>query len=251
MIEINNVSHYYGDKAVVDQVKLNIPEKGIVSIIGPNGAGKSTLLSMMSRLLNFKTGEIWIDNLNVQNTPNSTLAKKLSILKQDNHISAKLTVRDLVCFGRYPHSQGKLNEQDLLHINAAIKYLNLTDYENRFLDELSGGQRQRAFVAMVLCQDTPYVFLDEPLNNLDLPHAVAMMKQLRTAADELNKAFVLVIHDLNFASCYSDHIIALRQGSVVFEGSPEALMTTQTLQSIYDLSIDVHTIDGRKIAVYY
>jgi iron complex transport system ATP-binding protein len=122
---------------------------------------------------------------------------------------------------------------------------------DRFLDELSGGQRQRAYVAMVLCQDTEYVLFDEPLNNLDMKHAVGMMKLLRQAADGLGKTVVLVLHDLNFASCYSDYMVAMRSGEVVHHGTPDEIMTTQVLRDVYDMDVDIRDIGGRRISIYY
>ena len=166
-----------------------------------------------------------------------------------NHLG--LTVRDLVSFGRYPYSKGRLTAADSEHIDRALGYLDLLELADRFLDELSGGQRQRAFVAMVLCQDTDYVLLDEPLNNLDMKHATAMMKLLRRAADELGKTVVLVLHDINFASCYSDCIVAMKRGKVVGQGDVQAMIDPVILSEIYDMDIQVHQIGGRKISVYY
>ena len=184
-------------------------------------------------------------------TAGDVLAKRLAILRQDNHIAARLTVRELVTFGRYPHCKGRPTAADHDFISRAIAHLGLQAIEERFLDELSGGQRQRAFVAMVFAQDTDYVLLDEPLNNLDMCHAVAMMRQLRHAADELKKTIVIVVHDLNFASCYSDHIVAMRDGKVVFYGTPDQLLVPAVLKQIYDLDIAVHRIGKEKIALYY
>ncbi|WP_448632261.1 MULTISPECIES: iron ABC transporter ATP-binding protein [Pseudomonas fluorescens group] len=251
MIETRNLSKQYGKQRVVDNVSLKLPTGGIVSIIGPNGAGKSTLLSIVSRLMPMSTGTAWIDGMDVAKTPGDSLARRLSILRQDNQIASRLTVRDLVSFGRYPHSKGRLNAKDRVHIEQAITHLNLQDFADRFLDEISGGQRQRAFVAMVLCQDTDYVLLDEPLNNLDMPHAVAMMRQLRQAVDTLGKTVVTVLHDINFASCYSDYIIAMCDGKVAAEGTPDEIIRSDVLRSIYGIDVSVHTIDGRRIAVFY
>ncbi|MBI4046990.1 MAG: ATP-binding cassette domain-containing protein, partial [Devosia nanyangense] len=149
MIEITNVSKSYGDTCVVDAVSLSIPAGGITSIIGPNGAGKSTLLSMISRLLPMSAGKVSVDGLDVTHTPSDVLAKRLAILRQDNHLSARLTVRDLVGFGRYPHSKGRPTLEDKAKIEEALDYLSLQPLAGRFLDEVSGGQRQRAFVAMI------------------------------------------------------------------------------------------------------
>lgn len=158
-----------------------------MSIIGPNGAGKSTLLALLSRLLPATSGSVHIDELDVAKAPSDVRARRLSILRQDNHPVARLTVRDLVAFGRFPHSRGRLAEEDEKRISESIRYMELESLADRFLNEMSGGQRQCAFVAMVLCQDTDYVLLDEPLNNLDMRHATGMMKLVRRVANELGQ----------------------------------------------------------------
>lgn len=251
MIVTSEVTKTYGDSCVVDGVTLSLPKGGITSIIGPNGAGKSTLLSMVSRLMSMDKGIVTIDGLDVTKTASDVLARRLSILRQENHMTARLTVHDLVSFGRYPYSKGRLTADDKVHIEQAIGYLNLGELSHRFLDELSGGQRQRAFVAMVLCQDTDYVLLDEPLNNLDMKHAMAMMKLLRKAADELGKTVVLVLHDINFASWYSDYIVAMKRGKVAAQGTAEEMIVPAVLADIYDMDIKVHEIGGQRISVYY
>lgn len=251
MIVADEVTKKYGSTSVVDGVTLTLPRSGITSIIGPNGAGKSTLLSMISRLMSMDRGTVTVDGLDVTTTASDVLARRLSILRQDNHMTARLTVRDLVSFGRYPYTKGRLTHEDSTHIEAAIGYLNLTELSDRFLDELSGGQRQRAFVAMVLCQDTDYVLLDEPLNNLDLKHAVSMMQQLRRAARELKKTIVVVLHDINFASVYSDHIVCMKDGKIAHEGPPETIITSDVLTAIYQTPVRVELIDERRIGIYY
>jgi iron complex transport system ATP-binding protein len=251
LIEISNVSKAYGDTIVVRDVSLRLPLRGVTSIIGPNGAGKSTLLSMISRLLPMSTGTVTVDGLDVTTTPSDILAKRLSILRQDNRIASRLTVRDLVEFGRYPYSKGRLTPEDRAQAAAAIGFLGLEPLADRFLDELSGGQRQRAYVAMVLCQDTDYVLFDEPLNNLDMKHAVGMMKLLRRAADDLGKTIVLVLHDINFASCYSDYMVAMRDGAIAHHGTPDEIMTSSVIRDVYDMDVEIQDVQGRKISVYY
>ena len=251
MIEVKNVSKRYEDQLVLQNINETLPSSGITSIIGPNGAGKSTLLSVMSRLLNPDSGHVMVDSLNVNDSNSEQLAKVLSVLRQENHFTSRLSVYDLVSFGRYPYSKGRLTTEDQHYINQALSFLDLLPLANRYLDELSGGQRQRAFVAMVLCQDTKYVLLDEPLNNLDMKHSVAMMKQLRRAADELGKSIVLVIHDINFASTYSDHIIAMKKGEVVFRGVPADVMVPSVIESIFELPVTIEQLGGQLIAVYY
>ncbi len=251
MIEVRSLSKRYGDALVVDGVTLDIPRGGFTSIIGPNGAGKSTLLSMISRLVPMSAGSVMVDGMDVTRTPGKELAQRLSILRQDNRSALRLTVRELVAFGRFPHSGGRLTGEDVRHIDDALAYLGLTDLQDRHIDELSGGQRQRAYVAMVMCQDTEYVLLDEPLNNIDMRHAVDMMQLLRRAADERGKTVVVVLHDINFASCCSDHIIALKRGRLACQGSPAELIRDEVLGDLYEMGLRVHEVDGQRICVYY
>ncbi|MNW52024.1 Iron(3+)-hydroxamate import ATP-binding protein FhuC [compost metagenome] len=251
MVKVRGVSKQYGGKTVIDNVSLDIAKGKITSFIGPNGAGKSTLMSIISRLITKDSGEILIEDQEIGKWKNNELAKKISILKQSNHINIKLTVKDLVSFGRFPYSQGKLTKEDHVHIDEAIAYMDLGSMENKYLDELSGGQKQRAFIAMVIAQNTEYVLLDEPLNNLDMKHSVQIMKVLRRLTDELGKTVILVIHDINFASCYSDHIVALKNGVVVREGSVNEIMNSSVLSEVYDMEIPIEEIGGNKIAVYF
>jgi iron complex transport system ATP-binding protein len=194
---------------------------------------------------------VTVDGMDVTRTPSDVLAKRLSVLRQDNQLMAKLTVRDLVAFGRFPHSRGRITAEDDRHIRQALEFLDLEALADRFLDELSGGQRQRAFVAMVLCQDTDYVLLDEPLNNLDMKHAADMMRLLRRAADELGKTVVVVLHDINFASCYSDHIVAMRDGRVAAQGAPEEIMESGIIRSIFGIDVSIFREETGIYALYY
>lgn len=251
MVEIMNVTKQYATKNVVDHVSVSIKKGQITSFIGPNGAGKSTLLSIVSRLISKDSGDIRIDDVDISQTKSKDLAKKVSILKQSNNISVRLSIRELVSFGRFPYSQGNLTEEDIRHVDEAIKYMELEDIQDKFLDQLSGGQRQRAYIAMVIAQDTEYILLDEPLNNLDMKHSVQIMKVLRRMVDELGKTIVIVLHDINFASCYSDHIVALKDGRVVKEGPTPEIINNAVLKEIYDMDIPINNINNCKICVYF
>ncbi|KAA9004118.1 ABC transporter ATP-binding protein [Paenibacillus spiritus] len=251
MIEIRNVTKRYGGRPVVSDVSLTIPKGQVTSFIGPNGAGKSTLLSMMSRLSGKDSGEVLIDGREIDRWDSGELAKRVSILKQTNQIGVRLTVRELVSFGRYPYSKGRLNASDRAAIDEAIHYLGLEELQDRYLDQLSGGQCQRAYIAMTVAQNTDYVLLDEPLNNLDMKHAVQIMKVLRRLSGELGKTVVIVLHDINFASCYSDRIVALKHGKVVREGTAEEMISPEALREIYEMDIPVENIRGQRIGVYF
>jgi len=251
VVEVKGVSKLYGSKHVVENVSVQIAKGKITSFIGPNGAGKSTLLSMVSRLIDKDQGEVLIEGKEIGQWKSNDLAKKISILKQSNHINIRLTIRDLVGFGRFPYSQGRLTAEDKKYIDEAIQYMELGDIQDKYLDELSGGQRQRAYLAMVLAQDTEYILLDEPLNNLDMKHSVQIMKVLRRLVNELGKTIVIVIHDINFASCHSDYIVALKNGRVVKEGTTDEIIDSAVLKEIYDMDIEIHNINGNRICTYF
>lgn len=251
MIKIDKIVKRYDETVILDNITTGIRTGGITSIIGPNGAGKSTLLSIIGRLLFADSGSVRVDGFNVAKTKSEQLAQTLSILRQENQFNSRLTVEDLVGFGRYPYTKGRLTLKDKEKINESLSFLNLVEFRHRFLDELSGGQRQRAYVAMVLCQDTKYVLLDEPLNNLDMKHAVVMMKQLRQAADQLGKTIILVIHDINFASAYSDYIIAMKKGVLCYQGTPADIMKAEILEDVFDTPLTIREIDNQLIAMYY
>jgi iron complex transport system ATP-binding protein len=251
MIQVKNLIKKYSDKTVVEKVSVNIEKGKITSFIGPNGAGKSTVLSMITRLMKKDSGEVLIEGKRLEDWDNKDLSKKIAILKQSNNISLKLTIRELVSFGRYPHSEGRLTEEDNNYIDEAIEYMKLKDIEYKYLDELSGGQRQRAYIAMVIAQNTEYVFLDEPLNNLDMKHSVEMMKVLRNLCDDLGKTVVLVMHDINYTSCYSDYIVALKNGKIAKYGKTGEIIQKGVLEEIYEMEFDIREINGDKICVYF
>ena len=251
MIAISNITKSYGTTRVLDDVTLTIPTGGLTSIVGPNGAGKSTLLAVVSRLMKADSGAVRVGGLDIAATADDVLARKLSIMRQENHIAARLTVRDLVGFGRFPYSRGRLTAEDASRIDDALAFADLQGLSDRFLDQLSGGQRQRAFFAMVLAQDTDYVLFDEPLNNLDVKHAVATMRLIRRMAHEFGKTVVLVVHDLNFASAYSDRIIAMREGRIAAEGSPAEIIEETMLQRVFDTPFVVRDFNGKRIVDFY
>lgn len=251
MLEVKGITKIYGNKKVLDNVSLTIKKYSITSFIGPNGAGKSTLLNIMNKMIKMSKGDIFLDGISLKNYKEEDRAKKVAILKQNNNILLKLTIRELVEFGRYPHSKGKLNDVDIEKINQALIYMNLKNIENKYIDELSGGQRQRAFIAMVLAQDTEYILLDEPLNNLDMKHSVEIMRLLKKLCKDLKKTVVIVIHDINFASCYSDYIVALKDGKLIIDNSTKEVMQKKVLESVYDIQMKIQEINGNRICVYY
>lgn len=251
MITLTDVKKNYNDEVSIGPVNLEIPQGGLTAFVGPNGAGKSTLLTMVGRLLGIDEGVINVAGLDVSSAKSDDLAKVLSILRQENHFITRLTVRQLVSFGRFPYSKGRLTAKDEEIISKYVDFFGLGELENRYLDQLSGGQRQRAYVAMVLCQETEYVLLDEPLNNLDISHSVQMMRHLRSAATDLGRTIIVVLHDINFASCYADYVCAVKNGAIAHFGRIEEIMNDKLLTEIFNTKVQV--IDGPygKIACYH
>ena len=249
MISIAGATKSY-DEVQIGPLDISIPKAGITSLIGPNGAGKSTMLLMIGRLLSMDEGLIKVAEMDVAETKSNDLAKILTILRQENHFVTRLTVRQLAGFGRFPYSKGRLTREDEAIISKYIDFLDLADLENRYLDELSGGQRQRAYVAMVLTQETEYVLLDEPLNNLDVARSVRMMGHLQQAASEFGRTILTVMHDINFAARYSDRICAMKDGKIAAFGSVDEIMDAKVLTEIFETEIEI--IDGPHgpIAVY-
>lgn len=167
---VKEITKRYDGKTVVDGVSFEIPKGKVLSLIGPNGAGKSTVMGMLSRLIARDSGLVDFEGTEITRWKSRELSKRLAILTQANNVQMKLTVRELVAFGRFPYSGGRLTQEDNEIIDRAIAYMELGDFEEQFIDELSGGQRQRAYIAMVIAQDTEYILLDEPTNNLDIYH---------------------------------------------------------------------------------
>ena len=250
-MNIQELTKTYDGKTVVDSVSFEIPKGKVLSLIGPNGAGKSTVMGMISRLIARDEGLVNFHGKDIGKWKSRELSKKLAILTQSNQIQMKLTVQELVAFGRFPYSGNRITKEDQEIIDQAIAYMELEDMRDRFIDELSGGQRQRAMIAMVIAQDTDYVLLDEPTNNLDIYHAVNMMKIVRRLCDELGKTVVLVLHEINYAAFYSDYICAFVDGRIAKFGTVEEVMTKENLSEIYQVDFEIQMVKGRPLAIYY
>ena len=248
---IKNLTKQYDGKPVVDSVSFEIPKGKVISLIGPNGAGKSTVMGVISRLIARDSGLVEFDGNDIAKWKSRELSKRLAILTQSNNIQMKLTVRELVAFGRFPYSGGRITEEDKKIIDQAIAYMELEEFQDRFIDELSGGQRQRACIAMVIAQDTEYVLLDEPTNNLDIYHATNMMKIVRRLCDELGKTVVLVLHEINYAAFYSDYICAFVDGKIAKFGTVREVMTKENLSQIYNVDFEIQEIEGKPLSIYY
>ena len=232
MIEVQNLSHDIHGAPILRDITVTVPKGGVVALVGPNGAGKSTMLSLMARLIPRQQGRITVDELVVGESDDKDLARRLAILPQTVHAASRLTVRDLVGFGRYPYHRGRPTPDDRAMVEDGMRLFDLLPLAERSLDTLSGGQRQRAFVAMTYVQDTDYLLLDEPLNNLDLAASRALMARLRDLADNKDRTVIIVLHDINFATAYADHVI-----------------TETLIQSVFETDAPLRTVEGRPVVM--
>lgn len=250
MIEISHLTHSIGRQPILRDLSLRLPRGKITALIGPNGAGKSTLLSLIGRLVPLQQGRITLNGADIATTPSRELARRMAILAQHNAPGSRLRVAELVTFGRWPHSQGRPAPEDAGHVSAALAAMGLTALANRFLDELSGGQRQRAFIAMTLAQEAEWLLLDEPLAALDMAHARGVMAQL-AALRAAGKSVVVVLHDINHAAVWADHIVALKEGKLAAEGPPAQLCTPETLGALYEMPLQVMQIEGKPLVLHH
>lgn len=251
MISIEGLYKAYDNKPVLCNISTLFPTGQVSSLIGPNGAGKSTLLMLMARLLQPNRGEIRIADRSIADFRPRDYALRVATLRQSPDINLRLSVEELVAFGRFPYTHGALDARDHKAIKEALAFLSLESLKERYIDELSGGQRQLAFLAMTIAQQTDYLLLDEPLNNLDMKHSVQIMRALRRLCDEHGRTVVMVIHDINFAANYSDHIVAMKSGSICFSGQASEVITEEKLRELYELDFEIIRNDHGCVCNYF
>lgn len=249
MIKINDVSHHIGKQLILDDIQLSLPSAQVIALIGPNGAGKSTLFSLMSRLQPLQSGRVSFAEHDIVDCDARTLAMTVAMLSQDNQVQGRLRVHELLMFGRYPYHQGRPTAADVQKVAEIIARFELEPLADRFLSTLSGGQRQRVLIAMIVCQDTPYVLLDEPLNNLDMYHAGRLMRELRTLSHTEQKTVVIVLHDINQAAQFADTVVTMKSGQVIAVGRPVEVITQATMKQLYDVDVTVLHHEGRPVIV--
>lgn len=251
MLAFENISKKYGDRVILDNITAELQPGRITALVGTNGSGKSTLLSILSRLIEADNGSVSLYEQPLDTYKPNELAKKMSIMKQANHMDVKLTVRDLISFGRFPYSKGRLTEEDLKKVDEAIAIAELTEYQDSYIDELSGGQRQRAFLAMIIAQDTQTILLDEPLNNLDIKHSMLVMGTLRKLVNKFGKTVVIVLHEINFASHFADYIIAMKDQKIKYHLPTQEFIHQGKLKEIFGVSFDIIEHRNKKICSYF
>ncbi|WP_201548189.1 ABC transporter ATP-binding protein [Psychrobacter sp. Pi2-1] len=253
MIKLNNISHHIGKQKILHDITLSLPTAQVIALIGPNGAGKSTLFSVMARLQPLQSGQVSfsVDNeeRDIVSCQARTLAKTVAMLGQDNHVQGRLRVHELLMFGRYPYHQGQPTADDQQKVQEILERFELEPLAERFLSTLSGGQRQRVLIAMIVCQDTPYLLLDEPLNNLDMYHAGRLMRELRQLSHNQQKTVVIVLHDINQAAQFADTVVTMKAGEVTAVGRPADVITKETMKDLYNVDVTVLSHQGRPVIV--
>jgi len=241
VIETENVKIGYQENIIVDQLNLSIPEGEITALVGANGSGKSTILKTLSRLMKPKSGTVYLDGRAIHEQKTRDLAKELAILPQNPTAPEGLTVLELVTYGRFPHQKGlkPLTMEDKEKIAWAIEMTGIGEFANRPIDQLSGGQRQRAWIAMALAQDTKILFLDEPTTFLDMAHQLEVLELLQKLNVQEKRTIVMVVHDLNHASQYAGHMVAIKKGKVMKTGTPIDVMKSDILEEVFGVRSDI------------
>ena len=239
MITITDLDYRIGNKPILHNINLELAPGGIIALIGPNGAGKSTLLSLIARLNPLQSGSIRVDTLDIATSDSRAIARKLAILQQQTRFMSRLTIEELLTFARFPYHRGRprAHDRDILR--------------HTYIDALSGGQRQRALVAMTFAQDTDYILLDEPLNNLDMHYARNLMANLRQAVDDYGKTILVVLHDINYAAHYADHVVAMQHGRIRHSGTTNEVLSGANISALYDMDVEMLSHDGRRVCLYF
>lgn len=240
-INIKDLKIGYDKKIIIEDLDLSIEEGKVTSIIGPNGCGKSTLLKSIGRILKKEKGEVFLLDKNMDNMKSKEIAEKLAILSQNPTAPSELKVEELVSYGRYPHRSNvnKLSRKDKEKIEWALKVTNTLEFRERELSDLSGGQRQRVWLAMALAQETDILLLDEPTTFLDMSHQLEVLNIVNNLNEKHKCTIVMVLHDINHAAKYSDFIIAMKDGKILYKDEPNSIMNKEVLKNIYNIDAEL------------
>ncbi|WP_308193732.1 MULTISPECIES: ABC transporter ATP-binding protein [Micromonospora] len=238
MLSTRDLVAGYDERTVLDGLDLDLPTDAFTVIVGPNACGKSTLLRTMARLLTPRRGTVLLDGTAIRDLPTREVARRLGVLPQSPLVPEGVTVADLVGRGRQPYQRWwrQWSSEDGAAVDQAMALADVTDLADRPVDSLSGGQRQRVWIAMTLAQDTDALLLDEPTTFLDLAHQVEVLDLLHRLRSERGRTVVAVLHDLNQAARYADHLVAMRAGAVVAAGPPREILTADLVRDVFGLA---------------
>lgn len=240
-ISFNNLSLGYGSHTVLENINLELPSGCITALLGPNGCGKSTLLKSITKILTPTKGEVKFQGKDISKIDTKIFSTQISLLPQVQPIPEGITVETLISYGRSPYTGfwGKVTQSDKNFMYQVMEEVGVLDLKDSYLNELSGGQRQRAWLAMVLAQDTPYILLDEPTTYMDINHQVELMSILRRL-NKKGKTIIVVLHDINQAARYCDHLVLLKKGKLVAQGSPEKMITQDMMKDVFEIDTQIH-----------
>lgn len=252
MLQVESVNVHYGERPIVQNLSLTVQKGEIVSIIGPNGSGKSTLLKSISGLIPYASGEVTIDGKELRKMNVREVAKQLCMLSQSNVSPADMTVSDLVSFGRMPHKKWyeQLTQEDREIIQWALEQTNMTKYEQRLVHSLSGGESRKAWLAMALAQRPKLLLLDEPTTYLDIAHQLDVLELVKMLNKELGITVIMVLHDLNHASLYSDKVCVIQNGERKAYGTPKDVLNQDLIRSVYGVEVEVEILNERKPRIH-
>ncbi|MGO4951132.1 ABC transporter ATP-binding protein [Paenibacillus sp. DRB1-1] len=241
-----NLDIAYEDRLIVEDLNVEIPQGKITALVGANGSGKSTILKTMARIMNPKGGSVLLDGKSIHKQSTREVAKQLAILPQNPTAPEGLTVTELVSYGRFPYQKGfgSMKAEDRKMVEWAIQVTGMSEFHDRPIDQLSGGQRQRAWIAMALAQDTDILFLDEPTTFLDMAHQLEVLHLLEYLNTSEERTIVMVVHDLNHAARYAQHMIAIKKGKAEAVGTPTEVMSPDVLREVFGIEADI-VIDPR------
>ena len=241
MISAKNLKVGYNERVIIEDLSITVNKGEVVSIIGPNGCGKSTLLKTLSRMIKPISGNVYLEDKNIKDIKNKKISQKICLLSQHNNAPLDLTVEELVYFGRMPHKKWYETKttEDKEIVDWAIENTGLTKYKNTPIGALSGGERQRAYVAQALCQKPDVLLLDEPTTYLDISYQLELMELVRTINEKFNITIVMVLHELNQASKYSDRLIIMKNGTIVSDGCPNKTVNKEVIKDVYNIECDI------------
>ena len=254
-IRTKDLNISYGNLDIVKDLNLEIPKGKITTIIGANGCGKSTILKTLARIIKPKSGSIYINDKELNSQDSKELAKAMAVLPQSPQAPNGLTVEELISYGRFPHQKGfgKLKDEDKDIINWALEKTRILEFRDRPIEALSGGQRQRAWIAMALAQETDILLLDEPTTYLDLAHQLEVLKLLEELNKKEGRTIVMVIHELNNAARFADHMIGVKKGKIVCQGTAHEVMTKENLKEIFNIDAEIvnEPRSGKPVCITY
>ena len=250
-IKAEDLGVSYGDNLIWEHINLELNEPGLISILGPNGVGKSTFMYTINKILEPTSGRVTIDGIDVMDMSFKDIAKKIAYVPQSSGETFAMTVMDTVLMGRYPHSGYTVTQEDLEIAADCLQKMHMGDYAMRNFNELSAGQHQRVMIARGLAQQPDLLMLDEPTSNLDIYHQIYTMRLLRDIAHERNMTVLIICHDLNIASRFSDRVIIFRKGTVYADGSAQEVLTEKTIYDVYSVKANIMPVDGRPYVIFH